>query len=178
MKTAWWTWLAVGTSTAALVALGGCVVTSDDDGTGGSAGSAGSAGSGGSSGSGGATGGSGGATGGTGGTTDAGTGGSAGSDAGKITCTPDDPNDNCQVCTEQKCCQEFEACYVSGENCGFGGPKGEGEINCMFVYLTANPGEKVAAANNCVTPGQSIISTTTNNLFNCLDTQCLTECIP
>ena len=181
MKTAWWTWLAVGTSTAALVVLGGCVVTSDDDGTGGSAGSAGSAGSGGSSGSGGATGGTGGTTtdSGTGGTTtDAGTGGSAGSDAGKITCTADDPTDQCQVCNEQKCCVEFEACYVSGENCGSGGPKGEGEINCMFEHLTANPGDVTGAAAACITPGQSTISTKTNDLYTCLDTNCLTECIP
>lgn len=174
MKKALWTWLAVGTSVAGLAFMGGCVVTSDDDpATGGSAGA-----SGGSGGSGGSTGGAGGATGGTDAGTGGATGGAAGADAGTVSCKADDPTNTCQTCTEQKCCVEFEACYAGGDACGSGGPKGEGEINCMFEHLNANPGDVSGAAAACTTPGAGTISTKTNDIYSCLDTNCLTECIP
>ncbi len=107
-----------------------------------------------------------------------GVGGTGGGGGAFIDCKPDDPSNTCQVCTEQKCCKEFEACVNGGDPCGAGGPEGQGEIYCMFACLASNPGAVSTCASQCLTPGSSTIGNATNNLFSCLDTNCFNECIP
>lgn len=162
MNTAWWKLLAVGISTAALAV--GCVVSDgdgdEDGGTGGTGGSTGG------------TAGTGGTGGGTGGT-DAGTGGATGGTGGTVavTCDADDPTNSCQVCVEQKCCTEFEACYAGNDACG--NPAGNGQIDCLIDCLET--GDITSCSGTC---GGANITDATNDLYACLDNECQVECLP
>ena len=190
-KMAWRTLAAIGV-VASFVVVGGCVVGSSDDSTGGAGGAtSGGGGSGGSTG--GAT--SGGGTTATGGTAGSvATGGTAGAapaytcdPSGNLgstpgSCVPSDSTDACQVCIQQKCCTEWEACLGTGPNnpCGWGGPKASdgtypGEIFC-YQDCYVNGGDQATCAGQCTSDGCGTIAAATNDIITCLDSNCLSEC--
>jgi len=190
-KMAWRTLTAIGV-VASLAVVGGCVVGSSDDNTGGSAGASSGGGSGGSTG-GATSGGTGGVA--TGGTAGTGSGGTAGTAAayqcdpdGTLastpgSCVPSDANDACQQCIQQKCCTEWEKCLGTNPNnaCGWGGPKDpttgdyKGEIFC-YQDCYVNGGDKATCAGQCASDGCGTIAAPTNDIITCLDSNCLVEC--
>jgi hypothetical protein len=145
-------------------------------------------------GSGGATGGSGGDTGGTGGAT-GGSGGATGGSGGgggascdpslgtPGSCTPVDPSDTCQTCIEANCCPEWGRCIQENpfDNCGVGGPNGEGEATCfqqcVYAAGTADEITQGQCAGDCTTPNCGSISGATNELITCLNSSCFSECL-
>jgi hypothetical protein len=187
-KMAWRTLAAIGVVTS-LAVVGGCVVGSSSDNTGGSAGATSGGGSGGSTGGTGATGGT--ATGGTAGTASGGSAGAAAPytcdpDGSLVTtpgsCVPSDSTDACQQCIQQKCCDEWEKCLGTNPNnaCGWGGPKATdgtypGEIFC-YQDCYVNGGDKATCAGQCASDGCGTIASPTNDIITCLDTNCLVEC--
>ena len=111
-------------------------------------------------------------------------------------CTLDaaEKKDKCAVCLKTTCCTEFSECYAvnPGNECGWGGPKGEGEFVCYRACLTdvamkngaVETGDRLACAANCQTPkdtsGMSCmeaIGTATNSLIRCVMNQgCNSDC--
>ena len=208
------TWKLIGLGFLGAALAAGCTVTSGDDDDSGTAGKA----TGGSAGTGMA------GTG-TAGTATAGTGGSAGiggtSDGGMAgagdvdtipTCDPKDgeldstpfPNcdaspadDPCQVCIEEKCCEESKKCYGTEPYnvCGWGGPADAdtfGEIGCfqqcLFDKTAANDmtctgDDAETCASDCATTmcfaGNdqfALIGNATNELASCMTTNCADSC--
>ena len=187
-----------------------CVVTTstDDDDNGGSGGSGAKAGSsttggsstGGSSPGGSATGGS--ATGGsaTGGSApafmcdDPNSEGGAPGDGGS--CEPDSAGDECQVCIQQKCCEEYSACIATNPNnqCGWGGPalvngqpNNGGELLCMHECLkklvevsmiSATDTDIGTCANQCLTPScqMATVGFQTSDVIGCINNNCSMKC--
>ena len=183
--------------------LSGCVVTSSSD-TDGGIDMGGSAGS-----DAGTTGGS--ATGGTGG---AATGGSAtgggGGAAAALACQGGTPTAadscgtpaaggapgtmDCATCLATYCCAEVKACNATNPNheCGFGGPTGQGEFQCI-MDCTKNPtgdcagqlaGDQAAfeccgGGSMCLTPScpAGTISSESSDAAGCAFQNCVTECM-
>ncbi len=181
------------------------VTTSTDDGTG-DAGEGSIAGSATAGTSGSATAGSSGS--GTAGGSSAGSGGTGGTSficdpaAAGATGTPDmnacemtaDQTD-CDKCVRTKCCTEYATCYATdpGNQCGYGGPKDNGEFfcyqGCLVDAFTANGSitadDKGMCAANCGTSLDSmgskdcgtVLGTATNDLIGCISDQgCEAEC--
>ena len=183
-----------------------CTVTTSSDGGLGDAGDGNTAGTSGSSTAGAS--GSGTAGSGTAGTATAGAGGTAGTsfqcdpaEAG-ATGTPDSTacemttdETDCDKCVRTKCCTEYSACYATGpgNQCGYGGPKDNGEFfcyqSCLVDLFTKNQSiseeDKGTCAANCGTSltmmGSqecgSVLGTATNDLIGCVaDQGCETAC--
>lgn len=181
--------------------LAGCVVTSGD-GSGGVGNFGGSGNAGGDT----STGGTGTAGAATGGSGNSATGGTAGAgptvacDPGVSTPLPQcdtTVTDVCMACLADKCCVSFAACFGTnpGDRCGFGGPTGTGEFQCLrdCVASPAQYGcdtsvdpidiQQCCAGSACATPscGTSFVGDTTSNLMTCINdtaagNPCATEC--
>ncbi len=199
----YWRFVALAGVVTAFVASACVVTTSTDDNTGGASG-ANTAGA--------NTAGAGGAGAGAGGALTGGAGGAAAGTGGAVAyqCDPADgvfvgtPNtcapapgfetDACAVCTQAKCCTEYSDCFATspGNQCGWGGPKDQGEIICLQNCIqTEFPKTGVyddslveTCAANCATTTAggsahecgSIIGQQTNDLIGCLGTNCQGEC--
>ena len=185
-----------------------CTVTTSTDAGGGDAGEGNSSGSSTAGASGSGTAGASGS--GTAGGSTAGAGGTAGTsfscdpaEAG-ATGTPDANacemtagQNDCDKCVRTKCCTEYSNCYATGpgNQCGYGGPKDEGEFvcsqGCLVDVFTAhgsvNNDDKGMCAANCATNPTSmgsqdcgpVLGNATNDLIACVgDTTngCATEC--
>jgi hypothetical protein len=148
----------------------------------------GSGGSGATGGSGGGPPGGGGTGGGTGGGPSGGSGGGGGASCDPSvgtpgSCTPDNPNDECQLCIEASCCAEWGACIQDNplDNCSAGGIAGEGEASCfqqcLFAAGTADETTQGICAGNCTTAPCGSISGATNDLIACLNSSCFSECL-
>jgi len=214
----YWRLVAVMGVVSAFIASACVVTTSTDiDDDGGSGGSGDNAGTGGTAKGGSATGGSntagsatagsgtaGGSLGGNGGVTvqcDAGEAGAVGTMPNS--CEPINPNNDCQVCIKNKCCDQWNACYATepGNQCGWGGPamvdgmvNRGGELYCIQACLlkvatetqTAPDDNDVQAcgANCATTPSNGatqdcgpIIGFQTNEIVYCMRENCTPECI-
>ena len=200
MKSAWRVLAAVGV-VGMIGAAPGCVVGSGSDEDGGTSGGGGvtNGGSGGvtGGGSGGVTGGGTGGvvTGGTGGATGGSGGGGAGWDCNADpatstagSCEPAEPNNQCLDCIKQNCCTEMANCFGTNPNnaCGVGLRSGstDAEFLCFQKCLTTQTqgGASLSEANNtcgaqCVSTGCGTISPETSDLFACVESSCLSECI-
>jgi hypothetical protein len=168
--------------------------------SGGGTSSGGSSGRGGSATGGSATGGS--STGGssTGGSSGSGTGGTGGNMDTDPECDPDQgeldntpyPNctatagNECEECIQESCCELSRVCYGydPGNVCGWGGPDGEGEIacyiDCIAMYYEENAvyddDGRDLCTTMCTTQMCGLIGNDTQNMVECVDTNCQPEC--
>jgi hypothetical protein len=205
----YWRVLGVAGVVGALVASACVVTTSTDDSAAGSAGTGLVTSSGGN---GGTSTGTGGATGGassvSAGGNSLGIAGNAAAGGGSVAfaCDPDggavlgtpsscvpDSDSSCSTCVKSHCCTEYSNCYATnpGDQCGWGGPKGEGEISCFqaCVIDSTSDGGVVdsdllgTCAGQCGTPRdsagmscQDTIGQQTSDLIACLNADCSSEC--
>jgi hypothetical protein len=102
-------------------------------------------------------------------------------------CEPSDAQDACEVCIQQSCCDESQACwaFAPGNVCGWGGPSGFGEIvcytNCIKDWIANNGGAcgtaaQDSCADSCVNTGCEAIGDQTWDLAVCMNTNCADEC--
>lgn len=102
-------------------------------------------------------------------------------------CEPVDADNSCEVCVQQSCCEESEACWAFGPKnaCGWGGPNDEGEITCYQTcvtdWLDEHDGQCGQAAldecaDRCATTACGEIADATWSLFQCMNTSCYDEC--
>jgi hypothetical protein len=92
------------------------------------------------------------------------------------------------------CCAQFGACFATnpGNQCGYGGPKGEGEFFCVQACIqaaTSDGGVLDATtigdcASQCTTPKDSAnkacesshVGQQTSDLIDCVNMNCQSEC--
>jgi len=211
----YWQVVAVAGVLGTLIATACTVTTSTDDSTGGTTSFAGTSSTAGTTSSTAGTGGV--AAGGSAGSTSiagttsvggtGGTGGTAGltsfqcdpatgnSDVGTpSSCMPTVTN-SCSTCIQTSCCTELGKCYATnpGNQCGYGGPKGDGtgEFSCVqacVIAATADGGVVDAdtlgtCSANCATPTDTSgahcmqqIGEQTNDLIACVNMNCQADC--
>jgi hypothetical protein len=200
-----------GGTTGGSSGKGGSGGTSGKGGSGGTSGKGGS-GTGGSAGTGGSTSGSGGDagmagadTGGTSGT--GGTGGSGGDETQSVCevtsdftdypdCEPSDATDDCEVCVQEKCCDEYKSCLAYGSGnpqpvnaCGYGGPSadmdysGAGEYGCYTTCMTDYVAENGVCDNDGIDMCASfcaqdcdLVPDATSNIIACVNANCVSQC--
>ena len=112
-------------------------------------------------------------------------------------CEPEDENDACQVCIQELCCEQYEACnaYEPFNVCGWGGPDDwpsqGGEFLCYVDCINRNFDETGTEPNTvdlidsqlendciaeCATPAcENIPGTATQDLAVCMR-DCQPEC--
>lgn len=102
---------------------------------------------------------------------------------------------DCDKCVRSKCCTEYANCYATdpGNQCGYGGPKNDGEFfcynSCLADVFNANGAiddtDKGTCANNCVTSKSlmgsqecgPVLGSATNDLIACVvDKGCAMDC--
>ena len=116
--------------------------------------------------------------------------------AGACTLDAAEKKDKCAVCLKTKCCTEFSECYAvsPGNECGWGGPKGdgEGEFVCYRACLTdiamkngaVETSDRGTCAAKCQTPKDTsgaacmqAIGNATSALIGCvMDQGCNVDC--
>ena len=204
----YWRLVAVAGVVSAFVASA-CVVTTDDPddskgGSGGSGATAGHATSGGSSSTAGSSTAGGSTSHGGSGTAGSGTDDSvtcddqtsAGGAPGEgSSCEPADPKDECQVCIQKNCCEEYGACNATTPNnqCGYGGPlvdgkyQAGGELFCMHECLidlvaksmiSATEEDIRTCAGKCTTDmcDTSSVGFQTSDIIGCMNANCSMDC--
>jgi hypothetical protein len=111
--------------------------------------------------------------------------------------SPDSADDACALCQQKSCCTELKNCrsYNPNNVCAYGGPSmddpnlapyaGAGEIGCIVTCLS----EYVQTNEVCDTDGidmctsmcqttmcGTVIGTSTNELFGCIQDHCAKDC--
>jgi hypothetical protein len=102
-------------------------------------------------------------------------------------CTELDSDNPCELCIQENCCTQFEACLGEGPDqaCAWGGPEGEGEFycvqNCMLAFAEdSNYDEENLdiCAGECLTESCDLPNVTdiTSDMIGCGNNECFTEC--
>jgi len=110
-------------------------------------------------------------------------------------CEPADATDECQVCIQKNCCEEYGACYATNPNnqCGYGGPlvnnkyQEGGELFCMHECLkdavaksmiSATEEDIRTCAGKCTTDmcDTSSVGFQTSDIIGCMNSNCTMEC--
>jgi hypothetical protein len=96
------------------------------------------------------------------------------------------PVNVCTGCLTQTCCVEFAECgsRQPQASCGWGGPRGEGEIVCIQNCVLgvgadggmADDATIATCAEGCTTPGCDALSPYTSALLACLKNFCFDAC--